>query len=259
LADALALNDPALSKHVLGRDLQRYIPTQYAGADDIYDFLSAWAQHHEISYDAPSKDGGHYAHLLVGPSNWILPIPLVQTSAGWRFDSGTARQEVRLRRVGRNERAAMLTSLAYVEAQKDYRNLTGRYALRLVSTPGNRDGLYWPPVPGEPKSPLGPLAAAMPAGNVVSREGYHGYYYRVLTSQGPNARGGALNYVRGDAMSAGFGLVAWPVAYGATGVMTFVVNQDGRLFEKNLGPATARVAAGFKSFDPDKTWAEVQP
>jgi hypothetical protein len=259
LVDALASNDPASMNRVLGNDRRRFIPSQYVGADDIYDFLGAWAQQHEVSYDPPSESGQQRAHLLVGKSNWVLPIPLVRTSAGWRFDPRAARGELQLRRVGRNERAAMLTSLAYVEAQKDYRDLTGRYAMRLTSTPGTRDGLYWPAAPGEPESPLGPLAAAMPAGNVLSKEGYHGYYYRILTSQGANAKGGAFDYVRDDAMSRGFALIAWPTDYGATGVMTFLVNQDGRVFAKNLGPETARFAAGFKSFNPDKTWSPVEP
>jgi hypothetical protein len=259
LVDALSSNDQSSMKHVLGNHFQRFIPSQNVGADDIYDFLGAWAQGHEIVNDPPSTDGKQHAHLLVGKSNWTLPIPLVQTSAGWRFDPGASREEMQLRRVGRNERAAMLASLAYVEAQKDYRNLTGHYALRLISTPGKRDGLYWAVAPGEPQSPLGPLAAAMPGGNVISKEGYHGYYYRILIAQGANAKGGALNYVQNGAMTDGYALVAWPAQYGMTGVMTFLVNQDGDLFEKNLGLQTARIAAGFKLFNPDKTWSQVQP
>jgi hypothetical protein len=259
LVDALARNDPAAMKHVLGNDFQRFIPTQEFARGDIYDFLGAWSQAHKIVNAPDSAGGPHRAHLAVGKSDWMLPIPLVQTNRGWRFDPAGGEVEMQLRRVGRNEHAAMLTSLAYLAAQQDYYNLTDHYAMRLISTPGKRDGLYWPTGPGEALSPLGPLSAAMPNGNDISREGYHGYHYRILTAEGSHAKGGARSYLQEGAMTKGYALVAWPTEYGATGVMSFIVSQDGQLYEKNLGPQTGRIAAALKSFDPDKTWSPVQP
>ncbi|MGF6753828.1 DUF2950 domain-containing protein [Paraburkholderia sp. GAS42] len=258
-ADALSRNDHDAMKRVLGNDFTRFIPTKDIGEDDIYAFLGEWSQGHQIVNDPAPLDGHPSAHLGVGTSGWTLPIPLVQTSHGWRFDPVAAGDEILTRRIGRNERAAMMTSLAYLDAQNDYNKLTQHYAQHIVSTPGQRDGLYWPTAPGEAESPLGPLAAAMPHGATVTKDGYHGYHYRILTAQGAHAKGGAQNYVQGGTLTKGFGLVAWPVEYGRTGVMSFIVNQDGQLYQKNLGPQTTRAAASVKSFDPDPSWQAVQP
>jgi hypothetical protein len=256
--DALASNDEAALKHVLGSDFHRFIPTEDIGQDDIDQFLGAWAKGHQIVDDPASAKGRASAHLAVGDSGWTLPIPLVQVAQGWRFDPPAARGEMLTRRIGRNERAAILTSLAYVDAQNDYRNLTHHYAQRFVSTPGQHDGLYWRTAPGEAESPLGPLAAAMPP-NTKPQEAYHGYHYRILTAQGSHAQGGAQNYVDGGVLSGGFGLIASPADYGKTGVMSFIVNQDGQVYEKNLGPQTTRAAAAIRSFDPDPSWRPTQP
>jgi hypothetical protein len=256
---ALASNDHEAMKHVLGNDFTRFIPTDAIGEDDIYAFLGAWSKGHEIVNDPTPRNGHRTAHLAVGTSGWTLPIPLVQVAHGWRFDPRSATDEILTRRIGRNERAAILTSLAMVDAQNDYRKLTQHYAQRFVSTPGQRDGLYWVTAPGEADSPLGPLAAAMPRGTVVARDGYYGYHFRVLTAQGPHAKGGARNYVQDGVLTKGFGVVAWPAEYGNTGVMSFMVNQDGEVYEKNLGPQTASAAAELRSFDPDPSWRPVQP
>lgn len=256
---ALASNDHEAMKHVLGNDFTRFIPTDAIGEDDIYAFLGAWSKGHEIVNDPTPRNGHRTAHLAVGTSGWTLPIPLVQVAHGWRFDPRSATDEILTRRIGRNERAAILTSLAMVDAQSDYRKLTQHYAQRFVSTPGQRDGLYWVTAPGEADSPLGPLAAAMPRGTVVARDGYYGYHFRVLTAQGPHAKGGARNYVQDGVLTKGFGVVAWPAEYGNTGVMSFIVNQDGEVYEKNLGPQTASAAAELRSFDPDPSWRPVQP
>ena len=151
LVDALSRNDQGALKHVLGNDFEHFIPAQDIGHDDIYDFLGAWSQAHEIVMD-PSTGSRHTAHLRVGTSGWTLPVPMVESAHGWRFDPGAAKNEMLTLKIGRNERAAMLTTLAYLDAQNDYRSLTGHYAQRLVSTPGHHDGLYWPPAPVKRKA-----------------------------------------------------------------------------------------------------------
>ncbi|KFX64188.1 DUF2950 domain-containing protein [Paraburkholderia fungorum] len=256
--DALARNDEDALKHVLGNDFHRFIPAEGIGEDDIYQFLGAWSKGHQIVEDPVKNKGRATAHLAVGDSGWTLPIPLVQAAHGWRFDPPAAQDEMLTRRIGRNERAAILTSLAYLDAQYDYHNLTQHYAQRFVSTPGQHDGLYWVTAPGETESPLGPLAATMPNGTLPT-EAYHGYHYRILTAQGAHAKGGAQNYVENGVLSKGFGLIASPAEYGKTGVMSFIVNQEGQVYQKNLGPQTARAAAAVKSFDPDDSWQPVQP
>jgi hypothetical protein len=256
--DALARNDEDALKHVLGNDFHRFIPAEGIGEDDIYQFLGAWSKGHQIVEDPVKSKGRATAHLAVGDSGWTLPIPLVQAAHGWRFDPPAAQDEMLTRRIGRNERAAILTSLAYLDAQYDYHNLTQHYAQRFVSTPGQHDGLYWVTAPGETESPLGPLAATMPNGTLPT-EAYHGYHYRILTAQGPHAKGGAQTYVENGVLSKGFGLIASPAEYGKTGVMSFIVNQEGQVYQKNLGPQTARAAAAVKSFDPDDSWQPVQP
>jgi hypothetical protein len=258
LVDALARNDEAGLRHVLGSDFHQFIPAAGIGEDDIYQFLGAWSRSHKIIEDPAAGNGRATAHLAVGDSDWTLPIPLVQAAHGWRFDPPAARGEMLTRRIGRNERAAIMTSLAYLDAQNDYHNLTQHYAQRFVSTPGQRDGLYWPTAPGEAESPLGPLAATMPNGT-LPKEAYHGYHYRILTAQGPHAKGGAQNYVKNGALTGGVGLIASPADYGKTGVMSFIVNQDGQVYQKNLGPQTARAAAAIRSFDPDDSWQPAQP
>jgi hypothetical protein len=256
--DALARNDDPALKHVLGNDFRRYIPAEDVDQVDIYQFLGAWSKAHQIVDDPASGSGRTTAHLAVGDSGWTLPIPLVKVAHGWRFDPPAAQGEMLTRRIGRNERAAILTSLAYVDAQNDYRNLMQHYAQRFVSTPGKHDGLYWTTAPGEADSPLGPLAATMPA-RTKPQEAYHGYHYRILAAQGPHAQGGAHDYVDNGVMRRGFALIASPADYGKTGVMSFIVNQDGQVYEKNLGPQTARVAATIRSFDPDDSWRATQP
>ncbi len=256
--EALARNDKDALKRVLGSDFQRFIPTDGIGEDDIYQFLGEWSKNHQIVEDPTAGRGRVTAHLTVGYSGWSLPIPLVQAGNGWRFDLPGARDEMLTRRIGRNERAAILTSLAYLDAQYDYRNLTQHYAQRFVSTPGQHDGLYWATAPGQAESPLGPLAATMPSGT-QPRDAYHGYHYRILTAQGPHAKGGAQNYLENGVLTKGFGLIASPAEYGKTGVMSFIVNQDGQVYQKNLGPQTTQAAAEIRSFDPDAGWHAVQP
>ncbi|WP_250538082.1 MULTISPECIES: DUF2950 domain-containing protein [unclassified Caballeronia] len=258
LTDAIATNDDTALAKVLGKDHRHYVPAGSVGEEDIYAYLGAWAQQHRIVEDAQPLKGHPAAHIEAGTSGWTLPIPLVKVAKGWRFDMPAARDELLTRRIGRNERSAMQVALAYVAAQNDYHKTADRYADRFVSTHGKHDGLYWDTAPGEPDSPLGPLAATMP-NKPSAADGYYGYHYRILTSQGANAQGGAKSYLQDGKLTQGFGLIATPARYGQTGVMTFIVNQDGQIFEKDLGPASARAAAAIKSFNPDSSWKAVTP
>jgi hypothetical protein len=224
------------------------------------------------SYDARHQietDGTSKAVLILGDDAWPYPIPLVKQAAGWRFDVKAGAEQVLDRRIGRNELHAIEVCRAYVEAQRDYAAndpLGGRheYAQRLASVGQMHDGLYWRVAPGEAESPLGPLVAAAEARGyrVASAEGrapFQGYFYRILTRQGDNASGGAKNYIVGGHMTGGFALVAFPATYGNSGVMTFVVNQDGIVFEKNLGRNTAAIARRMTTFDPDESWRIAGP
>ena len=228
-------------------------------------FLDSYAAAHSLT---PQDDGSIV--LSIGPNAWPLPIPLVKADNGWRFDSASGAQQIIDRRIGRNELLTIRTLLASVEAEKDYFDRvqrgtgTGVYADRLFSTPGQEDGLYWEAEEGEAPSPLAPLieqardegypGAASPAGK---QEPYHGYFFKILKAQGPNAPGGAKSYLSGGKMTGGFAFLAWPAAYENSGVMTFAVDQDGVVFQKDLGAATGKIAAGITRFDPDVTWARV--
>jgi hypothetical protein len=256
--DAVARSDDAEMRTLLGADYQRFIPP--AGADLRYRFVEAWAKAHSIK-----REGDARAMVAVGADGWTMPIPIVKTAQGWQFDARAGAEEMRIRRIGRNELAVMQAMLAIYDAQKEYAmfdrdgNGVREYAAKFVSTPGKKDGLYWPTKAGEPESPLGSLFAAAQAAGGSRSEGYYGYRYRLLGAQGKNAPGGAYDYtVRGKKIG-GFAAVAWPVKYGDTGVMTFMVSHDGVLYERDLGPDTAARAGAITRFDPDSTWIKVDP
>jgi hypothetical protein len=222
------------------------------------------------AYDAAHRleAGGGKIVLHVGTDNFPFPIPVVPDGASWRFDTAAGREEILNRRIGRNELDAIQVCLAYVDAQREYyararkQGEVREYAQRLASTAGKRDGLYWDAKPGEEASPFGPLVAKARAegyGGRGTQSPYHGYYYRILAGQGPDAPDGASDYVAGGHMIGGFGLVAFPAQYGASGVMTFIVNHDGVVYEKDLGPNTTTLARQMKLFDPDKDWRKVAP
>ena len=201
--------------------------------------------------------------LVVGNEAWPFPVPLVKRANGWTFDATAGSEEVLLRRIGRNELAAMRLTQTYVRAQQLYARKghdakpAGIYARRFASAAGSQNGLYWPAKRGEPQSPLGPLVAEAAAeGRTVgdSAVPFHGYYFRVLERQGPAAPGGEKNYVADGDMSGGFALVAWPAQYDATGIMTFMVNQDGVVYEKDLGAGTATAVTAITAYNPDSTW-----
>jgi hypothetical protein len=253
LVDGIARHDGDAIKSVVGADYRNYIPASSVDPEDVTNFLAAWASAHRI---VPA--GSDKAFLGAGRNGWTLPIPIVKTAAGWRFDTKAAPEEMRIRRIGRNELAAIQVALAYTDGQKEYRqrdwNGDGvmEFARRGLSSPGKRDGLYWASLPGEPESPLGPEFAEAKVG-----QPYHGYLYRILTAQGPDAPGGARSYLKNGRMTEGYALIAWPARYDDTGVMTFIVNQDGVVYEKSLGANTSAAARAITTFNPDASWAKV--
>ncbi len=206
---------------------------------------------------------------LIGKDGWCFPIPIVKSGQGWAFFTEDGKEEIINRRIGRNELNTIQVSLAYVNAQREYaardRDGSGvlQYAQHFLSQKGKKDGLYWEAAPGEGSSPLGPLFARASEEGYTFRKNekhspYHGYYFRKLKSQGSNAQGGAFDYVINGKMTAGFGLVAYPAQYGVSGVMTFIVNQQGVVYEKDLGAKTEETAKAITAYDPDKTWKKVE-
>ena len=223
-------------------------------------FAQAYAEASKVERQGDAK-----AILLIGKDEWPMPIPIVQGKDGWRFDARQGREEVLNRRIGRNELSAVQAMLAYVDAQREYYLRNPRndkllhYAQKFGSAPGKRDGLYFPTKAGEAPSPLGPLFATAKAQG-YTKDGdslpdpYHGYRYRILKRQGPDAPGGAYDYVVQGRMIGGFALVAWPASYGNSGVVTFIVNHEGVVYEKDLGPDTAAAVGKITRFNPDKSW-----
>jgi hypothetical protein len=203
--------------------------------------------------------------LVIGEDKWPFPFPLIQTDGRWQFDSSAGVDEIVNRRVGKNELATIQSCLAFVDAEREYyaRNPQQvpllQFAQKLISSDGQKDGLYWPTTDAEPAAPLGEgFARARDEGyfedGVVKGEPYHGYIYRLLKGQGSHANGGAYSYMVGDQMLGGFALLAYPAEYGTSGVMSFMVNHDGIVYSKDLGPDTAKVAESIDAFDPDDTW-----
>jgi hypothetical protein len=228
-------------------------------------FVKRYEEKHRL------EEASGRATLYTGNDEWPFPIPIAKVGGRWRFDAKAGREEILARRVGRNELNTVQVCLAYVDAQKEYAMEKGRegkglleYAQKFVSSPGTHDGLYWQTKEGEEQSPMGPLfASAKETGYGDEALGgepapYHGYFYRILTSQGKDTPGGARNYMVGDKMIGGFAMVAYPAKYGSSGVMTFIVNQDGVVYEKNLGRETRAAALAMDAFDPDKTWTGVK-
>jgi hypothetical protein len=251
--EAIAKSDSKALAHVLGKDWQQLAPPGGAPAENRQLFVDKARESRVVKVE------GNRAALAVGSDAWVLPIPLVRNDAGqWRFDPRGGYDKVLERRIGLNERSAMQAALAYVDAQRDYaladRNKDGvlEYAQRFTSRAGKRDGLIWSPSLGD-ESPLGEAYLPPRAG-----EGYHGYHFRILTGQGKGAPAGARSYLIGGRLVSGFALIAWPVRYGHTGVMSFIVNQDGKLYERDLGLQTTAAAGKVKVFDP-QDWNPAQP
>jgi hypothetical protein len=261
LATAIKSGTPKDILKVLGRDGVEIV---FSG-DEVADrearerFVGAYDAKHNVTVE------GDKAFLVVGADDFPLPIPLIRQESSWKFDTAAGRLEVLYRRIGRNELDAIQTCLAYVDAQNEYaeKDRTGAgpgvYARRIVSSSGKKDGLYWPASDGD-ASPLGALVAQASEEGYragAGRTPYHGYYYRILTRQGPNAPGGVLNYVVKGKMIGGFALLAYPAEYGNSGVMTFLVNHSGTVYQKDLGNYTPSLAGLMTWFDPDQTWKKV--
>ena len=262
LASAAKSGDPKAIVSVLGPDGTAIVSSgdEVADAATRQKFLAAYDAKHQITMDGDSK-----AIMVIGTEDFPLPIPIVRKDGMWAFDTAAGRQEILFRRIGKNELDAMQASLAYVDAQNDYAAKDrgagpGVYAQRIISSPGKKDGLYWPTAQGEEPSPLGELVAQ------ATKQGYrtgggrtpfHGYYFKILDKQGAAAPGGELEYVVHGKMIGGFGLVAYPAEYRNSGVMTFIVNNQGVVYQKDLGPRTAQLAERMTAYNPDKTWQKV--
>jgi hypothetical protein len=228
-------------------------------------FVALYTQKHEL---VTEKNGGRT--LLVGPDAWPFPIPLVNQDGHWTFDTESGKDEILNRRIGDNELSTIQVCLAVVDAEREYaeRDPMGHglneYTQKFFSDPGQRNGLYWPTNPGETPSPLGPLVADASDEGYTRKDSageaspYHGYHYRALLSQGEHANGGAFEYIVNGKMIGGFGLVAWPAAYGNSGIMTFVTSQDGVVFQKDLGADTDKIAKAMTQFDPGTGWTKVE-
>ncbi len=238
-------------------------PDRVQATNEFNAFAAALDQSHRLVRESDNE----YV-LEVGTNSWPFPIPIVQTNGYWFFDTAAGQEEILNRRIGKNELAALEAVRAYVEAQREYasRDRDGdgvlKYAQKITSSPGQTDGLYWPPGLTGEMSPLGPLVAQAQTKGYFSEapgeaEGprpFHGYYFKILKRQGKHAPGGKYDYVINGNMIAGFALVAWPAEYGESGVMTFIVNQQGRVYQKDLGPKTNKLVKKMKAYDPDPTW-----
>jgi hypothetical protein len=249
-----AIFGPALREWIVSGD-----PVQDQEA--LQKFIDAWQQKHAIAREGDAK-----AVLTIGNDDFPFPFPIVKSGERWAFDVEAGKEEMLNRRIGENELNTIETLKAVVDAQYEYtalaRKLTGlgQYAQRFASTPGKKDGLYWPAKEGELQSPLGPLVAE------AHREGYryrgqltpyHGYYFRILTAQGPDAPGGAYEYIVSGKMIGGFAVLAYPARYGVSGFKTFTVNHDGVVYETDLGLETAAIAGGIRAFNPDSKWKKL--
>jgi len=265
--EALGKNDKVGMSAIFGAGSESVI---FSG-DEVTDkavrdrFLKAFAEKNSLEKKADDK-----VILGVGNDNWPFPIPIVREGAVWRFDTEAGKEEILNRRIGANELRTIEVLHAYVAAQREYagKDWDGDgvypYAQRIASTPGKKDGLYWKAGEGEEASPLGPFAAEAAREGYAGKAGgkmpvpYRGYYYRILTAQGKNAPGGSYDYVVKGKMIFGFAMVAYPAKYGSSGIMTFIVNQEGVVYQKDLGKNTAKVAKAMKRYDPDHTWKKVE-
>ena len=262
LAAALRAGDQKALVALLGPGSEDVISSGDAVDDD--NVRKAFLLAYDLKHSVQTKDG-KTATLLIGQDDYPFSIPIARKGDTWNFDVAAGREELLARRIGRNELAAIQTSLAYVDAQNEYAAVTkvgglSVYAQRLVSTPGTKNGLYWPTSGSEQRSPIGPaVALATLAGyRVGSGAPYNGYLFKILTRQGPKAPGGEHDYVVNGKMIGGFALIAWPATYGNSGIATFMVNHDGDVYEKDLGEATGKLAAAMVAFNPDDSWTKVK-
>jgi hypothetical protein len=263
LVTAVKSDDPKAVLAVFGRDGEDIISSGDKVADEAARkrFVASYDARHEIK-----MEGERRATLIIGDKDFPFPIPLIRVKGMWSFDIDEGSREILFRRIGRNELDTIQTCLAYVDAQNEYAEKDrtgagpGTYAQRFISEPGKKNGLYWPTSPGEEQSPLGELFAAATKQGYRAGDGrspYHGYYYRILTKQGPAAPGGALDYIINGKMTAGFALVAYPAEYRNSGVMTFIIGYQGTIFQQDLGPDTTSAAETITAYNPGKGWTKV--
>ena len=267
LIEAARTNDTAELLAIFGPEAKDIISSGDAVADMNARESFVKAAGESVKF---SKLDDNTVLAVTGKDECSFPIPIVKSGEEWVFSAEEGKQEILNRRIGRNELNSIQVSLAYVDAQREYagkdRDGTGilQYAQHFLSHEGKKDGLYWEATAGEDSSPLGPLVArAAEEGYSVRKSGekrkpYHGYYFRILKSQGSKAPGGALDYIINGKMTAGFGLLAYPAVYGVSGIMTFVVNQQGIVYEKDLGPKSEDLAKAVTKYDPDKTWKKAK-
>ncbi len=260
LVEAARADDLKAMAAILGPEGEDVVSSGDAVADNNAreDFTTRYDQMHRLAYN----DEGQVI-LYVGADNWPLPIPIVKKDDGWVFDTADGKEELLYRRVGRNELYTIDVLQELADAQQEYSSSQQQFAQKVLSDDGKKNGLYWPTSGDEPESPIGPLIAdATAEGYKRDPSGkpapFHGYYYKVLKSQGSDAPGGAQDYIVDGKMTRGFALLAYPAEYGDSGVMTFMINKDGVLVEKDLGPETEKIAPGITSFNPDSTWSELQ-
>jgi Protein of unknown function (DUF2950) len=268
LVTAAKAKDRAALSDIFGPDNDKLLSGDPVQDDHELDqFVAALDQSAKLE----PASAGDKVTLTIGADNWPFPIPIVKQGDKWRFDTKAGTEEILNRRIGENELSAIAACRAYVLAQWEYftegdhdSDGVAEYAQRFASSPGQKDGLYWETAEGEKPSPMGALVAAARLEGYSStgkrrdptrpRTPYHGYFFRILKSQGPHAPGGKYNYIINGNMIAGYALIAYPDKWGSSGVMTFIVNQQGRVYQKNLGADTAKIAAGIKEYDPDATW-----
>ncbi|ESN47612.1 hypothetical protein L362_04426 [Enterobacter sp. MGH 16] len=230
LASAISEHNERAMSNLLGENWRDFLPPEGVDPDAVDRFLRDWKVRHNTVVE------GDTAHLVVGDNDWQLPIPVIKTAAGWQFDIKEGAEEILTREIGRNELAAIEALHAYVDAQQSYFAMNQKYAQKIVSSEGKKDGLYWPVSPGETPSPLGPAFSPKEPGT-----GYHGYRFRILPDNN------------------GFAMVAWPVSYGQTGVMSFVINQEDKVYQSDLGKDSEQKARALTAYNPDKTWQPVAP
>jgi hypothetical protein len=265
LLEAAKSGDPTQLEPLLGPQAPQLIASGDAGAakDLLAGFVKAYGEKHSLSVEAQG-----FEYLQVGSSDWPFPFPIVRDGKVWYFDVDRGNQEILDRRIGRDELGAIGVCEGYVQGQIQYAskgrngNPRGVYAQQFHSNPGKQDGLYWPVPKGEPESPMGPLVASASADHsgqsAESPIPYYGYLYRILTEQGPDATGGAKSYIVDGKLTGGFALIAYPAEYRASGVMTFIVNQDGVIYQQDLGDQTADLASKTTAYNPDSSWEPVK-
>jgi hypothetical protein len=261
LVTAAEADDLKTLSSILGQDAADVLSSGDPVADNNSreEFVRRYHQMHRYAYD----DDGRVI-LYIGAANWPTPIPLIKQDGGWVFDTAAGKNELLYRRIGKNEMFTINVLHDLAAAQDEYSALKNQYAQKILSDPDQQNGLYWQSPAGQPESPIGPLVASAQSEGYKRGENnapipFHGYYYRVLTMQGKGAHGGAMRYIVDGKMTRGFAFLAYPADYRSSGVMTFMVNQDGVVVQKDLGPKTQELASKMTEFNPNKTWDEVLP